>query len=126
LTSETQVIVSITTNSRADILLSPQGQLKLGDFGLARVIDPTDGRSLSHQVATRWYRAPELLFASRRYSFSADMWSVGAVVAELMMLKPLFPGSGDIDQIFRVLQVMGTPTPLNWPVRTTPILHPID
>jgi cell cycle related kinase len=104
---------------RLDILLTSQGQLKLGDFGLARVIDPKSKASISHQVATRWYRAPELLFAARRYSFPSDIWSVAAVIAELIMLKPLFPGSGDIDQIFKVIQVMGTPTPENWPVSRT-------
>ena len=68
------------------------------------------------QVSTRWYRAPEILFASRHYSLSVDMWSTGAVIAELFSLFPLFPGSNDIDQIFRVFQVMGSPTPDTWEV----------
>eukprot|EP01036_Dinobryon_divergens_P049575 gene49575-66407_t len=75
----------------SNILLSAKGQLKLGDFGLARVISPVSNQSLSHQVATRSYRAPELLFASRSYSFAVDMWSVGVVLGELMLLSPLFP-----------------------------------
>lgn len=99
----------------SNILLSSSGIVKLADFGLARVLDPTDPSSLSHQVATRMYRPPELLFASRHYSFSADIWSAGAVIAELFTLSPLFPGGSDIDQIYRVFQVMGTPTEENWP-----------
>ncbi len=73
-------------------------------------------KDLSHQVATRWYRAPELLFASRTYDFSSDMWSVGVVFAEMLALLPLFPGSNDIDQMYRVFQIMGSPTEDVWPV----------
>lgn len=117
----------------SNVLLSSTGSVKLADFGLARVISqapsptapedeaaaaltgPAGRGDLSHQVATRWYRPPELLFASRGYSFSADVWSAGAVVAELFALKPLFPGNNDIDQMFRVFQVMGSPTVERWP-----------
>ena len=118
----------------SNILLSAAGALKLADFGLARVVceesdylgqepgvargTPATGSSmqdLSHQVATRWYRPPELLFASRSYTFSADMWSAGVVIAELFALRPVFPGNNDIDQMFRVFQIMGNPTPENWP-----------
>ena len=100
----------------SNILLTSDGQLKLADFGLARVISAnTIPKSLSHQVATRWYRPPELLFASRSYSFSADVWSAGVVIGELMSLRPLFPGINDIDQMFRVFQVLGSPSPEVWP-----------
>jgi cell cycle related kinase len=75
-----------------DILLSRSGQIKIADFGLARVYDANDKSPLSHQVATRWYRAPELLFASRYYDQGVDMWSVAVVICELIMLHPLFPG----------------------------------
>lgn len=101
----------------SNLLLTVDGQLKLGDFGLARVIQNSQEghNSLSHQVATRWYRPPELLFASHSYSFSADVWSAGVLIAELMTLKPLFPGINDIDQMFRVFQVLGSPSPEVWP-----------
>ena len=119
----------------SNILVSSAGSIKLADFGLARVLlsdsshtkneyggvlapTPASGheaQELSHQVATRWYRPPELLFASRSYTFSADIWSAGAVIAELFSLKPLFPGANDIDQMFRVFQIMGSPTVECWP-----------
>lgn len=100
----------------SNILLSSTGQVKIADFGLARTITSTDlDGSLSHQVATRMYRAPELLFASRRYSFAVDVWSAGAVIAELFTLTPIFPGNNDIDQIYRVFQVMGSATVECWP-----------
>ena len=72
--------------------------------------------SMSHQVTTRWYRPPELLYASKRYSASVDIWSSGVVLAELLSLSPLFPGTNDIDQIYVVFQVMGTPKEDDWPV----------
>ena len=71
---------------------------------------------LNEQVSTRWYRAPELLFASRHYSLAVDVWSAGAVIAELFSLFPLFPGTNDIDQIYRIFQVMGSPSEETWEV----------
>ncbi|KAG2901330.1 hypothetical protein PC114_g13191 [Phytophthora cactorum] len=65
------------------------------------------GRSYSHQVATRWYRAPELLFGSRHYDTAVDTWAVGTVFAELLRPTPLFAGQNDLDQIFQVIQVLG-------------------
>jgi serine/threonine protein kinase len=100
----------------SNILIAADGVVKLGDFGLARVYDPNSLDSMSHQVATRWYRPPELLFASRNYTESVDVWSAGAIIAELMTLSPLFPGNNDIDQISKVFEVMGTPTKDSWPV----------
>ena len=100
----------------SNVLLSADGQVKLADFGLARVINLTKATgSLSHQVATRWYRPPELLFASKSYTFSVDVWSAGVVIGELFALRPLFPGINDIDQMFRVFQALGSPTTEVWP-----------
>ena len=98
----------------SNILISPSGEVKLADFGLARILSPSD--DMSHQISTRWYRAPEILFGARRYDAGVDMWAVGAIAAELISLRPLFTGNNDIDQIFRVFQVMGTPSDESWPV----------
>ncbi|OQS02218.1 cell cycle-related kinase [Thraustotheca clavata] len=93
----------------SNLLFDQHGVLKLGDFGLATVYTGTK-REYNHAVATRWYRAPELLFGSREYNYSVDMWSVGVVFAELLQHAPFFPGVNDIDQIFRVFQVLGSPS----------------
>mmetsp|Transcript_29281 Transcript_29281/g.64976 ORF Transcript_29281/g.64976 Transcript_29281/m.64976 type:complete len:220 (-) Transcript_29281:632-1291(-) len=70
----------------ANLLLSSQGVVKLADFGLARIFDSNSAASMSHQVATRQYRAPELLFASRHYTPAVDLWSAAVVMAELASL----------------------------------------
>lgn len=80
---------------------------KLADFGLARSLSQLSNGSsnnengmgdsgmpeLTEYVATRWYRAPEILFAARRYTMGVDMWSVGTVLAEMLVGKALFPGN---------------------------------
>ena len=109
----------ISTTTSTDLLVTSKGIIKLADFGLARIYDPVNPKALSHQVATRWYRSPELLFASRNYDFSADIWSVGVVLGELLGLKPLFPGNNDIDQMYKVFQIMGSPNPDVWPVSSS-------
>lgn len=62
---------------------------------------------LTSCVGTRWFRAPELLYGSTNYGLEVDLWSLGCVFAELLTLKPLFPGTGDIDQISRIISVLG-------------------
>ena len=76
-------------------------------------------------MSTRWYRAPELLFASRHYNLAVDVWSAGAVIAELFSLFPLFPGTNDIDQIYRIFQVMGSPSEETWEVSDVVTPHQI-
>lgn len=65
--------------------------MKIADFGLARLIYDDVTRPYSHQVATRWYRAPELLYGAKFYNTSIDMWSVGCIFAEMLNNSPLFP-----------------------------------
>jgi len=80
--------------------------LKILDFGLAR---PTDAEMTGY-VATRWYRAPEIMLNWMHYTQTVDIWSVGCIMAELLTGRPLFPGDDQIDQITKVLNICGTPT----------------
>ncbi|ERE77522.1 cyclin-dependent kinase 20-like isoform 1 [Cricetulus griseus] len=99
----------------ANLLISASGQLKIADFGLARVFSPDGGRLYTHQVATRWYRAPELLYGARQYDQGVDLWAVGCIMGELLNGSPLFPGENDIEQLCCVLRILGTPSPRVWP-----------
>lgn len=99
----------------ANLLISASGQLKIADFGLARVFSPDGSRPYTHQVATRWYRAPELLYGARQYDQGVDLWAVGCILGELLNGSPLFPGENDIEQLCCVLRVLGTPNPQIWP-----------
>ncbi|XP_037349630.1 cyclin-dependent kinase 20 isoform X2 [Talpa occidentalis] len=99
----------------ANLLISASGQLKIADFGLARVFSPDGNRLYTHQVATRWYRAPELLYGARQYDQGVDLWAVGCILGELLNGSPLFPGENDIEQLCCVLRILGTPSPQIWP-----------
>ncbi|XP_031149037.1 cyclin-dependent kinase 20 isoform X2 [Sander lucioperca] len=99
----------------ANLLISSSGHLKIADFGLARLFSERGERLYSHQVATRWYRAPELLYGARKYDEGVDLWAVGCIFGELLNSSPLFPGENDIEQLCCVLRVLGTPTQESWP-----------
>ncbi|XP_075223213.1 cyclin-dependent kinase 20-like isoform X2 [Lycorma delicatula] len=107
----------------ANLLISSNGVLRIADLGLGRVVwsgnASSDNRLYSHQVATRWYRAPELLYGARRYNCAIDLWAVGCILAELNNRSPLFPGETDIDQLAIVLRSLGTPTEASWPGLTS-------
>lgn len=80
----------------ANLLISFEGELKIADLGQARLVwTDTRGecRPYTHQVATRWYRAPELLYGARFYTQAVDLWAVGCILAEVIMKSPLFPVS---------------------------------
>ncbi|KAI0655100.1 kinase-like protein [Cubamyces menziesii] len=81
--------------------------IKLADFGLAR--ETKSKPPYTEYVSTRWYRAPEVLLKSRDYSNPVDMWALGTIMAELVNLRPLFPGQGEIDQVARICEVLGDP-----------------
>uniref|UniRef100_A0A8C3WG24 Cyclin-dependent kinase 20 n=1 Tax=Catagonus wagneri TaxID=51154 RepID=A0A8C3WG24_9CETA len=98
----------------ANLLISASGQLKIVDFGLARVFSPDGSRLYTRQVATRWYRAPELLYGARQYDQGVDLWAVGCILGELLNGSPLFPGENDIEQLCCVLRILGTPSPQVW------------
>lgn len=100
----------------ANLLISHTGYLKIADFGLARVYSNEEsGRLYSHQVATRWYRAPELLYGARNYDEGVDLWAVGTIFGEMLNNSPLFPGESDIEQLCCVLRALGTPSEDVWP-----------
>ena len=82
--------------------------IKLADFGLAR--ETKSPPPYTEYVATRWYRAPEVLFLSRDYSNPVDMWALGTIMAELVNLRPLFPGSDQLDQVYRICEILGDPS----------------
>lgn len=71
--------------------------------------------ALTSCVGTRWFRAPELLYGSTSYGQEIDLWSLGCIFAELLRLDPLFPGTSDIDQLGRIISVLGNLTEETWP-----------
>lgn len=97
-----------------NLLIDKNNILKIADFGLARTFG-SPSRVYSHQVVTRWYRAPELLFGSRMYGTGVDIWAVGCILAELFRREPLFPGDSDLDTLTRIISFLGVPTDKNWP-----------
>jgi mitogen-activated protein kinase 15 len=101
----------------SNLLLNSECLMKVADFGLARSVHTVAGGKdnmvnpvLTDYVATRWYRAPEILLGSTKYTKGVDMWSVGCIMAELLIGKPLFPGTSTMNQISRILPVTGFPT----------------
>mmetsp|Transcript_1619 Transcript_1619/g.6125 ORF Transcript_1619/g.6125 Transcript_1619/m.6125 type:complete len:397 (-) Transcript_1619:127-1317(-) len=83
-------------------------QLKLCDFGSAKVLR-RDEPNISY-ICSRYYRAPELIFGATQYTTAIDMWSLGCVMAELLLGSPLFPGESGVDQLVEIIKVLGTPT----------------
>lgn len=97
-----------------NLLIGPHGQLKLADFGLARIFGSPD-RRFTHQVFARWYRAPELLFGARQYGPGVDVWAAACIFAELLLRRPFLQGNSDIDQLGKIFAAFGTPKPSQWP-----------
>uniref|UniRef100_A0A182M7R0 Cyclin-dependent kinase-like 2 n=1 Tax=Anopheles culicifacies TaxID=139723 RepID=A0A182M7R0_9DIPT len=88
-----------------NILLTAQGQVKLCDFGFARMLSP--GENYTDYVATRWYRAPELLVGDTQYGTPVDVWAIGCVFAELVRGDALWPGRSDVDQLYLIRRTLG-------------------
>jgi serine/threonine protein kinase len=96
------------------LLISRDGTtIKLADFGLARAFQ-IPLHTYTHEVVTLWYRAPEILLGAKHYCPAVDLWSLGAIFAE-MSSKPLFPGDSEIDQLFKIFRILGTPNEQIWP-----------
>lgn len=88
----------------SNLLLSHKGILKVGDFGLAREYG-SPLKQYTPIVVTLWYRAPELLLCAKEYSTPIDMWSVGCIFAELLLMNAVFPGKSEVDQLNKIFKV---------------------
>jgi len=97
-----------------NLLIDKEGNLKIADFGLARAFC-VPLRPYTHEVVTLWYRAPELLLGSIDYSAPVDIWSVGCIVAEMLTKIPIFPGDSELDEVYKIFQILGTPSERTWP-----------
>ncbi|CAL8304792.1 unnamed protein product [Lota lota] len=96
----------------SNLLVNENCELKIGDFGMARGLSsrPEESHSfMTEYVATRWYRAPELMLSLHHYSLAIDLWSVGCIFAEMLGRKQLFPGRHYVHQLQLILSVLGTP-----------------
>ncbi|XP_059360827.1 mitogen-activated protein kinase 11 isoform X2 [Carassius carassius] len=91
----------------SNVAVNEDCELRILDFGLARQTDD----EMTGYVATRWYRAPEIMLNWMHYNQTVDIWSVGCIMGELLKGKVLFPGNDYIDQLKRIMEVVGTPTP---------------
>ncbi|KAI4472208.1 mitogen-activated protein kinase [Holotrichia oblita] len=95
-----------------NILCSGPELVKIADFGLVREIRSRP--PYTDYVSTRWYRAPEVLLHSTTYSSPIDLWAVGCIAAEVYTYRPLFPGTTETDQLYKICQILGTPDKKIW------------
>lgn len=99
----------------SNILISKSGQLKLADFGLARLYQENYKRLYTNRVITLWYRPPELLLGEEKYGPWVDIWSAGCILAELFIKKPIFQGQTEIHQLEVITSYCGSIMPEVWP-----------
>jgi len=97
----------------SNLLLSHNGILKVGDFGLAREYG-SPLKPYTAIVVTLWYRAPELLLGVKQYSTHIDVWSLGCILGELLLMEPLFPGKSEVDELNKIFKLLGTPSEKTW------------
>ena len=96
-------------------ILIKDESVKIADFGTCKEIPNYKDNILTDYVCTRWYRAPECILKSKNYNQSIDIWAVGCILCELYLLKPIFPGESEFDQINKIIQILGTPNFNEWP-----------
>lgn len=96
----------------SNLLLNANCDLKVCDFGLARSVRTAEQETgfMTEYVATRWYRAPEIMLTFKQYTKAIDVWSVGCILAEMLSGRPLFPGRDYHHQLTLILDILGTPT----------------
>ncbi|KAG8235119.1 hypothetical protein J437_LFUL014382, partial [Ladona fulva] len=111
----------------SNILMNNRGEVKLADFGLARLYNAEDRqRPYTNKVITLWYRPPELLLGEERYGPAIDVWSCGCILGELFCKKPLFQANIEMMQLEMISRLCGTPTPAVWPsVIKLPLWHTV-
>ncbi|KAM7270827.1 hypothetical protein ACFE04_030041 [Oxalis oulophora] len=97
-----------------NMLVNKENVVKIADFGFATEIN-SDSSFYAEYCGTRWYRAPEVIMTGGTYCPKADMWAMGAIMAELFNLAPLFPGKDEADQLVQICKVIGQPTLESWP-----------
>lgn len=98
----------------SNLLFANSGELKVADFGLAKKFGVPIRPSTPH-IVTLWYRAPELLLGDKSYSMKIDMWSIGCIMGELLLHRPLLPGSTEVEQLRLIINLLGTPNEAIWP-----------
>lgn len=98
----------------SNILYNSRGEIKLADFGLARIFG-LPAKELTPKVVTLWYRAPELLLGDEKYTTAVDMWAMGCIFGELLSHQSLMPGKNEIHQLQLIFDLLGTPTERIWP-----------
>jgi len=97
-----------------NLLINMDGELKLADFGLARGYG-IPVRKYTHEVVTLWYRPPDVLLGSTKYSTQVDMWGIGCIFVEMITGRPAFRGVNDKDQLLKIFKVLGSPDKSAWP-----------
>ncbi|XP_069776766.1 cyclin-dependent kinase 13-like isoform X3 [Narcine bancroftii] len=108
----------------SNILLNNRGQIKLADFGLARLYNSEESRPYTNKVITLWYRPPELLLGEERYTPAIDVWSCGCILGELFTKKPIFQANQELAQLELISRICGSPCPAVWPdVIKLPYFH---
>ncbi|KAK7887240.1 hypothetical protein WMY93_026861 [Mugilogobius chulae] len=99
----------------SNILLNNKGQIKLADFGLARLYNSEESRPYTNKVITLWYRPPELLLGEERYTPAIDVWSCGCILGELFTKRPIFQANQELAQLELISRICGSPCPAVWP-----------
>jgi serine/threonine protein kinase len=107
-------IVHRDLNLRNILVTKDESLVKIADFGLSRAFQ-IPLHTYTHEVVTLSYRAPEILLGEKHYGPAVDIWSLGCILAELATKAPLFPGECEIQQLFLIFALLGTPTEESWP-----------
>ncbi|CAN4110751.1 unnamed protein product [Withania somnifera] len=98
----------------SNLLIDNNGNLKIGDFGLATLYQNNQRQPLTSRVVTLWYRPPELLLGATDYGVAVDLWSSGCIVAELFAGKPIMPGRTEVEQLHKIFKLCGSPSEEYW------------